>query len=169
MVLIAPYLDYAKLMRKREKADPTGPRIDLETLRASARAAETSDKARSKHKNVVIEPSSPADMKPDTQQHHQGSFQLINVIVQDPNPVSSEPNRTISLPQSVQGPPPPVKAVSSGSLPVPPWATSAPQSHPPPPSVSISAHGRVYPQEHFQHQSFLRSSQHVSAPQASSR
>ena len=159
-------LDYAKLMRKREKADPTGPRIDLETLRASARAAESSDKSRSKHKNVVIESTSPADMKPDSQQNHQGSFQLISVMAQDPNPVPSESSRTIPPPQSAQAPPPPVQ-VAPSSLPVPPWATS-PQSHPPP-SMSTPAHGRVYPPEHFQHQSFLRTSQHTSAPQTSSR
>lgn len=164
------YLDYAKLMRKRDKTDPTGqtPRIDLETLRASARAAESSDKSRSKHKNVA-ESSSPADTKPNAQQHHQGSFQLMNVMAQDPNPAPSEPNRTIPPPQATQAPPPPVQAAPS-SLPVPPWATPVQQPQPPPSaSAPPPTHGRAYPPEHLQHQSFMRTSQHTSGPQTSSR
>jgi hypothetical protein len=156
-------------MRKRDKADPTGqtPRIDLETLRASARAAESSDKSRSKHKNAA-ESSSPADSKPNSQ-HHQGSFQLMNVMAQDPNPTPSDPTRAIPPPQTTQAAPPPVQAAPS-SLPVPPWATPAQQPQPPPSaSAPPSAHGRAYPTEHLQHQSFMRSSQHTSAPQAPSR
>lgn len=155
-------------MRKRDKADPTGqtPRIDLETLRASARAAESSDKLRSKHKSVP-EPSSPADTKPNPQQHHQGSFQLMNVMAQESAPVPSESNRTIPPPQVTQAPPP-VQPASS-SLPVPPWATPQQSQPPPPASAPTSSHGRGYPPEHLQHQSFMRTSQHSSAPQASSR
>ncbi|XP_006459254.1 hypothetical protein AGABI2DRAFT_177253 [Agaricus bisporus var. bisporus H97] len=161
-------LHYAKLMRKRDKTDPTGqtPRIDLETLRASARAAESSDKSRSKNKNAA-EPSSPTDSKSSSQQHHQGSFQLMNVMAQEPNS-SSESNRTIPPPQASQ-PPPPVAQSAPSTIPVPPWSTPVQHSQPPssvagPPSV----HGRSYP-EHLQHQSFMRSSQHSSVPQASSR
>ncbi|EKM78624.1 hypothetical protein AGABI1DRAFT_114240 [Agaricus bisporus var. burnettii JB137-S8] len=161
-------LHYAKLMRKRDKTDPTGqtPRIDLETLRASARAAESSDKSRSKNKNAA-EPSSPTDSKSSSQQHHQGSFQLMNVMAQEPNS-SSESNRTIPPPQASQ-PPPPVAQSAPSTIPVPPWSTPVQHSQPPssvagPPPV----HGRGYP-EHLQHQSFMRSSQHSSVPQASSR
>ncbi len=163
------FLDYAKLMRKRDKTDPTGqtPRIDLETLRASARAAESSEKARSKHKTVV-EPSSPGDTKPNPQQHHQGSFQLMNVMAQEPTPMSSEPNRTIPPPQVSQAPPPPVQPTSS-TLPVPPWATPVQAQSLPSASAPPSAHGRGYPQEHLQHQSFMRTSQHSSAAQAAYR
>lgn len=156
-------------MRKRDKADPTGqtPRIDLETLRASARAAESSDKSRSKHKNVA-ESSSPTDTKPNPQQHHQGSFQLMNVMAQEPTPVSSEPNRTIPPPQVAQAPSAPVQATPS-SIPVPPWSTPAQQVQPSPSAPAPpSVHGRGYP-EHLQHQSFMRTSQHSSAPQASAR
>jgi hypothetical protein len=156
-------------MRKRDKADPTGqtPRIDLETLRASARAAESSEKSRSKHKPVP-ESSSPTETKPNSQQHHQGSFQLMNVMAQDPTSGPSDSNRTIPPPQPTQAPLPPVQA-TSGPLPVPPWATSAQPPQPSAASAPPSAHGRTYPQEHLQHQSFMRTSQHSSTTQASSR
>jgi hypothetical protein len=155
-------------MRKRDKADPTGqtPRIDLETLRASARAAEASDKSRSKHKNAA-EPSSPADSKSSSQQHHQGSFQLMNVMAQETN-LSPESARAIPPPQLSQPPPAAAQAAPS-TIPVPPWSTPVQQSQPPSSATGPSSvHARGYP-EHLQHQSFIRTSQHSAAPQASSR
>jgi hypothetical protein len=155
-------------MRKRDKADPTGqtPRIDLETLRASARAAESSDKSRSKHKNAA-EPSSPTDSKSNSQQHHQGSFQLMNVMAQETNS-SSESTRTIPPPQVSQAPPA-AQQTAPSTIPAPPWSTPVQQSQPPSSATGPSSvHGRGYP-EHLQHQSFIRTSQHSTAPQASSR
>lgn len=81
-------VDYAKLMRKRDKNGGDGPRIDLETLRASARAIDTEKNSRNKGSSSVAAapsrsrqasvstPGSPMDTKeglPTTQplQHNQ--------------------------------------------------------------------------------------------------
>lgn len=81
-------VDYAKLMRKRDKNGGEGPRIDLETLRASARAIDTEKSSRNKgsgsaaaapsrsRQGSVSTPGSPMDTKeglPTTQplQHNQ--------------------------------------------------------------------------------------------------
>ncbi|KAG6865786.1 hypothetical protein C0991_011778 [Blastosporella zonata] len=144
--------DYAKLQRKRDKqAGSNGelPRIDMETLRASARAAEISDKSHSRSKNTSvrsrqsIEPTSPAETgKPLPQQHHQGSFQL--VPMQDPPPSThSEAPRPASQPQPQPQPQPTMGA------PTPPWSTSVQQ----PPSTV-----RAYAPDQLQHQSFMRTS-----------
>ncbi|KAJ7364207.1 hypothetical protein DFH08DRAFT_671349, partial [Mycena albidolilacea] len=65
-------LHYAKLMRKREKeagANGTPAVIDMDTLRASARA-EQGEKSSRKGANAAAPPP------PTTQAHHEGSFQL---------------------------------------------------------------------------------------------
>jgi len=152
-------LDYAKLMRKRDKnANGETPVIDMETLRASARAADIADKSSRPSKQASrshqSEPASPMDSK-QAAQHHQSSFQLVTPMATDPSPstMAAETSRAQTTPsQQHQSMPPP------GSLPPPPWATSAPSS------------GRVYPApEHLQHQSFMRGSQHTPANHAPSR
>ncbi|KAF8905062.1 hypothetical protein CPB84DRAFT_636067 [Gymnopilus junonius] len=145
-------LHYAKLVRKRDKNGGDAPHIDLETLRASARAADIAEKAaKSKQasRSQQSEPNSPSDIKQQTpQQHHQSTFQLVNVIAPGPDQnastLPSDPNRA---------PPPPPQAHSSvhtTAIPPPPWATPA-----------APASSRVYSStDHLQHQSFMRSSQH---------
>lgn len=150
-------------MRKRDKAGPNGEpqHIDLETLRASARAAETADKAsrsnkQSSSRSHQPDSASPMDSVKQTPQHHQGSFQLVNMMAPDPNSTSSIP--TPQQP-AAQLPPPPQQPQQSQPPPLPPtsiqpsqtqWATA------PPP-------GRMYAQnDHMQHQSFMRTSQHAS-------
>ena len=150
--LSSPSTDYAKLMRKRDKANGNGdlPRIDLETLRASARAADVSDKTQPRkgvsRSNQSIEPASPMETG-QPPQHHQGSFQLVSMLPQE-SAVSSESSHAPTQPTHQNTAPPP----GSLTAPPPPWATSvAPTS------------GRGYPPEHLQHQSFMRSSQHPSS------
>lgn len=145
----SPVLDYAKLMRKRDKNGSNGetPVIDMETLRASARAADIADKSSRPSKQASrshqSEPASPMDSK-QAAQHHQSSFQLVTPMATDPSPstMAAETSRAQATPsQQHQSMPQP------GSLPPPPWATSAPSS------------GRVYPApDHLQHQSFMRGS-----------
>ncbi|KAG6862460.1 hypothetical protein C0995_000006 [Termitomyces sp. Mi166 len=138
-------LHYAKLQRKREKqAGPNGealPRIDMETLRASARAAEVdklttrTKNGRSQQSNESTSPMEPG--KPLPQQHHQSSFQLVPMVVtEDPVPAP---------------PPPPSQQQQStlGSAPTPPWQASVQQ----PPSTV-----RAYAPDQLQHQSFIRTS-----------
>lgn len=153
-------LHYAKLMRKRDKTGPNGeaPVIDMETLRASARAADLADKSSRPSKQASrshqSEPASPMDSK-QAAQHHQSSFQLVTPMATDPSPstMAAETNRSQATPsQQHQSMPPP------NALPPPPWVTSAPSS------------GRVYPApDHLQHQSFMRGSQHTPANHAPSR
>jgi len=146
-------LHYAKLMRKRDKAQGTNgdlPRIDLDTLRASARASDTGDKARSSKQQSQSshpsdEPSSsteqampPPPQRQQVQQHHQGSF-LVMMAPDAPT-------------QSFQEMPSDSSAIS---LPGNQWARAAPPTN----------HG--YAPEPMQHQSYMRSSQ--PAPQSSSR
>ncbi|RDB26357.1 hypothetical protein Hypma_006747 [Hypsizygus marmoreus] len=147
-------LHYAKLQRKMDKTvGPNGevPRIDMETLRASARAADLADKShgRSKRSQPSIEPISPMESgKPLPQQHHQGSFQLIPMMPQDPSSSAhAEPNRVSSQPH--QG------MAQSGSMaaPAPPWQTNVPSSAP---------GTRSYAPDQLQHQSFMRTSHHTS-------
>ncbi|PPQ75254.1 hypothetical protein CVT24_007432 [Panaeolus cyanescens] len=163
-------LHYAKLMRKRDKAGPNGEpqHIDLETLRASARAAETADKAsrsnkQSSSRSHQPEPASPMDSVKQTPQlqHHQGSFQLVNMMAPDPTSTSSIPTpqqqpaqppqtsqQQQQQPQQTQPPPqaPPTSITPSQTQ----WATA------PPPSRMYSSN------DHIQHQSFMRTSQHGS-------
>jgi hypothetical protein len=146
-------LDYAKLQRKRDKmAGPNGeaPRIDLETLRASARAADMDKNQRKASRSQPSEPTSPSEAgKPLPQQHHQGSFQLIPMMpppqesAPPPTVAASEPNRAPSHPQQH---PPPHQGMPQNMVgaipPPPPWSTAPPQ--------------RGYAPEQLQHQSFLR-------------
>jgi len=97
------YLDYAKLVRKKDKNAANGETvaIDMDTLRASARAAEVADKSaraskpqqqqRSSHQSDST--ASPGDVKPlPPQQYHQTTFQLASMITTanpTPNPSSS--------------------------------------------------------------------------------
>ncbi|PPQ90808.1 hypothetical protein CVT25_012128 [Psilocybe cyanescens] len=151
-----PLLDYAKLMRKRDKNGANGeaPQIDMETLRASARAAEIDKPSRSSKqassRSHQSEPASPADVKQQTpQQHHQGTFQLMNMMAPAPEQSSS----TMSN-DSARAPPPQTHAgMPPASLPPPPWQN-------PPSSITPRLYAAP---EHLQHQSFLRGSQH-SAP-----
>ncbi|KAG5338125.1 GATA zinc finger domain-containing protein 10 [Termitomyces sp. T112] len=136
-------LHYAKLQRKRDKqAGPNGealPRIDMETLRQSARAAEVdkthsrSKNGRSHQPNESTSPMEPGTPLQQQQQHHQGSFQLVPMTVtQDP----------------VSAPPPQQQQSNLGSAPTPPWQTSVQ-----PPSTV-----RAYAPDQHQHQSFMRTS-----------
>lgn len=148
-------LDYAKLQRKREKqAGPNGEvtRIDMETLRASARAAEI-DKAQSRTKNgrsqQSNESTSPMEPgKPLPQQHHQGSFQLVPMVVA---------TETVSAPPPPPPPPPSQQQQQPTmvSAPTPPWQASVQQQ---PPSTV-----RAYAPDQLQHQSFMRTSHHQTA------
>ncbi|KAH9481597.1 GATA zinc finger domain-containing protein 10 [Psilocybe cubensis] len=147
-------LHYAKLMRKRDKNGANGeaPQIDMETLRASARAAEIDKPSRSKQaqsRSHPSEPASPAEVKQQTpQQHHQSTFQLMNMMA----PTTEQSSSTMSS-ESSRAPPPPQ---SHNSMP--------PPSLPPQPPWSTSSTPRLYAApEHLQHQSFIRGSQH-SAP-----
>ncbi|KAK0480087.1 hypothetical protein IW261DRAFT_1476042 [Armillaria novae-zelandiae] len=136
-------LHYAKLMRKQDKqhngAEP--PRIDMDTLRASARAAEQ-DKSHSrsaKHQaRRKTEPESPIERPSTSQQaqHHQSTFQLVPVApAQEQSPIS-DTSRLSSQP-SIHPPPP---AVTSMAAPPPPWATNS----------------RAYSSDQMQPQSFVR-------------
>ncbi|KAF8071798.1 hypothetical protein FPV67DRAFT_1747001 [Lyophyllum atratum] len=145
-------LHYAKLQRKRDKqAGPNGeaPRIDMETLRASARAADVADKShsRSKHNSrsqQSTEPTSPLETgKPLPQQHHQGSFQLAIMPPDPPSSASTDSGRVPSQQQPHQG------MQSPMSVPAPPWSNSVQSSTPA---------ARGYAPDHLQHQSFMRTS-----------
>ncbi|TFK74151.1 hypothetical protein BDN72DRAFT_886516 [Pluteus cervinus] len=137
-------LHYAKLMRKRDKAHgPNGdpPRIDLDTLRASARANEANEKSRtskqqSQSMHQADEPSSPMD-----QQHHQGSF----LVMMPPESTTNSNSAPAVDRMSTQ--PHHAMPSSSGAMAVPPhWGSAAP-----------SANRGGYAPE--QHQSYMRSSQ----------
>jgi hypothetical protein len=155
-----PRSDYAKLMRKSNKIHGAGgdaPRIDMDTLRASARAADLTDKPRSKRSQQSTEPTSPMDStKPLPQQHHQGSFQVVTMIPQTVSSNPPEPSRVSSQQHTLQQ----TMSQSSGSMsvPPPPWATAVP-----PPAT------RGYAPDQLQHQSFIRSSQHSAVTQPSPR
>ncbi|KAG6900832.1 hypothetical protein C0993_000151 [Termitomyces sp. T159_Od127] len=140
-------LHYAKLQRKREKqAGPNGEvaRIDMETLRASARAAEI-DKTQSRSKNgrsqQSNESTSPMESgKPLPQQHHQSSFQLVPMVITQ---------ETVSVPPPPPPPPPSQQQQPTmGSAPTPPWQTS----------VQSPSTVRAYAPDQLQHQSFMRTS-----------
>ncbi|KAG5647330.1 hypothetical protein DXG03_000398 [Asterophora parasitica] len=141
------------LQRKRDKmAGPDGeaPRIDMETLRASARAADIADKSHSRPKHgsrsQQSAPTSPMETgKPLPQQHHQGSFQLVTMMPPEPSS-SADPARVVQ-----QQPPPHGLQQQPGAMgvPAPPWTTSAQPSGPA---------SRGYAPEQLQHQSFLRTS-----------
>jgi hypothetical protein len=138
--------DYAKLMRKRNKTHGPGeqaPRIGIETLRASARAADMAEKSQSRPKSTQMQvdqsTSPPEQSKQLSPQHHQGSFQLVSVMPSSGHAdtgrgdqAMAPPDNTTSMPTSV-----------------PPWSASTPSS---------SAGRRSFPPDQIQHQSFMRTS-----------
>lgn len=141
-------------MRKRDKAlGPNGeaPRIDMDTLRASARAADLADKT---HARAPKQPPAPAHRAADSAsprehakplpQHHQGSFQLVPIMTS--GPAAADAGARMHGPSGM----PPALPV-----PPPPWATGAP---------AAGSGARGYVPEQLQHQSFMRTSQHVAAP-----
>lgn len=130
-------LHYAKLMRKREKEHSGGagaPAIDMDTLRASARAdmaSKASSKAARKHAASTSAAPDGQDANapppPAPPAHHEGSFQL-QIAALSPSEVQAQMGRA----------PAPVPAPS-------PWAAGGAQ--------------RAYAPEQLQHQSFMRTSQ----------
>ncbi|KAJ7592908.1 hypothetical protein C8J56DRAFT_1002894 [Mycena floridula] len=144
-------LHYAKLMRKRMQLNPgaPAPHIDMDTLRASARAADqeknNSSNNRAKQTFVSEDVTSPMDKPAPLQQHHQGSFQVVNMT--GPSPNSASPVQQMS------------PALSSASNPA-----AAPASWPsaaaPPPGNSSRSFNRKS-SDQLQHQSFLRTPQNA--------
>ncbi|KAJ7031416.1 GATA-4/5/6 transcription factor [Mycena alexandri] len=145
-------LHYAKLMRKREKEGGTS-QIDMDTLRASARAdqaekssarankqaAAAANKASFSASNAATAAASDSAQPPPPPpplSHHEGSFQLTLAPSLSPSEVQAQMGARAHVP-----PPPPPTA----------WATQ-----------------RAYAPEQLQHQSFLRTPQVVGG-QASPR
>ena len=158
-------LDYAKLMRKRDKNGANGevPHIDLETLRASARAADiaTAEKAHSRKqgsRSHQSEPASPMNaVKQQPPQHHEGSFQLVNMAPDPSSSTMSSDTSRVPPPTLAQQQPSMTQSSSA------PWSTNAV----PPPTAT-----RTYAQpdhNNIQQQSFMRSSQHPSINHAPTR
>ncbi|KAK7033261.1 hypothetical protein R3P38DRAFT_2921681 [Favolaschia claudopus] len=140
-------LHYAKLVRKREKeAGTVGgpiPVIDMDTLRASARAeqgekANRGSKAGAPASTGSVAPRSSGSAKetaiqptpPTPQSHHEGSFQL--TLTPAPTLSPSE----VQAQMQAQPPQPPAPPITS-------WATSQ----------------RTFAPEQLQHQSFVRTPQ----------
>ncbi|KAJ7126841.1 hypothetical protein C8R44DRAFT_851315 [Mycena epipterygia] len=134
-------LHYAKLMRKREKehnGSGTAPQIDMDTLRASARADMAQKSAGKsltrKHAATPAPAPAPAQQQdppppPPVAAHYEGSFQLTGATALSPSEVQA---------QMAHAPhPPPTTA----------WAASGAQ--------------RAYAPEQLQHQSFMRTPQIV--------
>jgi len=166
-------------MRKRDKGLGPGTtdtaRIDMDTLRASARANEVVEKAGSRRQSgsqsqsshqadqsaspsehqqqqqqqqqqhLQQQPPQPQQQQQQQQQHHQGSFQLVAVMGSAPTGQSG---------QSVIAPPTTAQPMS---VPPPSWATSA------------TAGGRGYVPDPIQHQSFIRAPQHATSNGTSPR
>jgi hypothetical protein len=158
--------DYAKLMRKQNKTAGNGdaPHIDLETLRASTRAADTSEKPRNSSSKQAESSSSKTNNKnqsnssdtnaegstsgrPGTappapsQTAHQGSFQLVSVMApQDHHPgqgQSHPPVPSSSTPMQVDSRP------TSQHASTPQMQAMHP---PPPPSGAPPHHSHPHPQ-----------------------
>ncbi|KAL0579288.1 hypothetical protein V5O48_002686 [Marasmius crinis-equi] len=141
--------NYAKLMRKQNKLHPgpngePPPPIDMDTLRASTRAAEA-EKASGRKDDTGSPPGAPS--------HHQGSFQVVNMAP----PAQSEGQPSVSPTTTENGSvapvPTQVPASSTGILQIPP-----------PPWSSPTVSGRSYAVNELQHQSFLRSSIPTTSP-----
>lgn len=138
-------------MRKRDKNGVNGevPHIDLETLRASARAADiaTAEKAQSRKqgsRSHQSEPGSPINAVKQPPQHHEGSFQLVNMA---PDPSSSAMSTDTSrVPSTLAQQQQPSMPQSSSA----PWSTT---------SVPPTARTYAQPDHNIQQQSFMRSSQ----------
>jgi hypothetical protein len=127
-------LHYAKLMRKQSKlsANSNGeppPKIDLDTLKASTKAAETEKGGKPDESNSV--PSGPP-------QHHQGSFQVISVVspIEAQGSPASDPSRLPAHHQTILPPP------ANSAPPPPPWAANVTRPY--------------APSDQFQSQSFMR-------------
>ncbi|KAG6828618.1 hypothetical protein H0H92_007263 [Tricholoma furcatifolium] len=143
-----PYAMLADCRKRDKQAGSNGelPPIDMETLRASARAAEVSEnKSRSKGRSQQsMEQASPNEPgKPLPQTHHQSSFQLVPIVVaqEPPSTTPVEPNRA--------PPPPPPQSAMAGA-PTSPW---------PPTSIPPPSNARYAAPDQLQHQSFMRTSQ----------
>lgn len=133
-------------MRKREKeagANGTPAAIDMDTLRASARAEQGEKSSRkggsaAQHHPPPAAPEEAQDAAapppPTTQAHHEGSFQL-TLATLSPSELQAQ--------MHAQPPPPPVTSA---------WAST-----------------RTFAPDQLQHQSFLRTPQVVGAGQASPR
>ncbi|EGO25060.1 GATA-4/5/6 transcription factor [Serpula lacrymans var. lacrymans S7.9] len=160
-------LHYAKLVRKRDKAigaDGQAARIDMETLRASARASELAgDKSRAQNQtNASTTAASTATTEPETKQamplsHHQGSFQVIPIgqtngsSTGNSQPSHQHHQHHASHHHHQQN----ISPAHDATLPVPP---------PPPWTVSTPAGAnRNYASDQLQHQSFMRTSHSVSS------
>ncbi|KAJ3785384.1 hypothetical protein GGU10DRAFT_434588 [Lentinula aff. detonsa] len=138
-------LHYAKLMRKQAKlqnGEPP-PKIDLDTLKASTKAAEAERNAK------ADENSAPGS----TPQHHQGSFQIMSVMspveTQSSSTASSDPSRLPAHHQTILPPP-----TGSGTM------------HPPPPPWAAANGPRAFtPSDQFQSLASLRKTKnrHISA------
>ena len=158
-------------MRKRDKNGPNGeaPHIDLETLRASARAADiaTAEKAQSRsakqssRSHQQSEPTSPMNAAKQPPQHHEGSFQLVNMMAPDPSSSATMSTDTGRAPPLLTQQP--SMTQPSAALPPPPWSTN-----PAPPSAGSGTRPYAQP-DHIQQQSFMRSSQHSSVNHAPTR
>ncbi|KAF9040994.1 hypothetical protein BDZ89DRAFT_331012 [Hymenopellis radicata] len=143
-------LHYAKLMRKQERHHgANAPGIDMETLRASARAADQDKVRAAANKQAAKRKAEVGDASPDqkpaaqplpAQSHHQGSFQVMP-------------------PPGTQHPPPPQPA-----QPPPPQQQMTPQSQPAVPPPPWAANGRAYAPEQMpsSSQSFIRTPSHPS-------
>ncbi|KAK1222885.1 hypothetical protein PQX77_014307 [Marasmius sp. AFHP31] len=137
--------NYAKLMRKQNKQHPgpngePPPPIDMDTLRASTRAAEAEKAGRKDEGSPAGAPT-----------HHQGSFQVMTM----PS-VPVEPQSTAS---------PTTDSSSSGAAPAPaPTSSTSVLTIPPPPWSSSAVNGRGYATSELQHQSFVRSSIPANSP-----
>ncbi|KAJ7650092.1 GATA-4/5/6 transcription factor [Roridomyces roridus] len=157
-------LHYAKLMRKREKEQgQAGAPIDMDTLRASARAdmaaklaAKAGNRAAKNGTTAALPtPSDDIPPPPAPPATHQGSFQVTFAPPPPPPPPSSSSS---SAPTGPALSPSEVQAQMHNPVP--------PPTLPPPPvsAAAWSASGqRTYAPEQLQHQSFVRTAGQTSS------
>ncbi|KAF8643234.1 hypothetical protein AX16_009123 [Volvariella volvacea WC 439] len=151
-------LHYAKLMRKRDRnANGELPKIDLETLRASARAADNKSQSR-QHQQTIIHHSQDAS-NPPMDPKHGSQHSFVVAMVQDTPPAAPPP------------PPPESNRVHQPSAPPPQHHPMATSSIPPQPTShwGSAPASRTYSAHEPIQQSFIRNSQHAPPVQASSR
>lgn len=131
-------LHYAKLMRKRSKmSNGEAPHIDMETLRASARAADISDKF-NRPKTASRQAREEKEKEAEALKHHQTSFQVpLSALALPPPPPLTVPGESRGNERVV--PPPPSSSSHQGS---PPHVRASPaisrMQPPPPPSLQSS-------------------------------
>jgi hypothetical protein len=159
-------IDYAKLMRKQSKqsASQNGeppPKIDMDMLKASTRAAEAEKNAAGGGKSISDENTAPDGM--GGANHHQGSF---HVSVLSPAEAQGQGSPTMATPTSASDPSrlpahhqtilPPPPANGSGSMhpPPPPWAANV--------TRNFAAAAAPPPPDPFSSQSFMRTVNHIS-------